>query len=196
MDRAQIESLAKLSGFSDLGKCEFEQIRNGYWPSHPDYDQMRELHPWWRITTEFGTVVVGRRKKVFEINWNETSRRGIVTDDDVTKDNTMVHAWSIGDAVNYMRKILTLPIVDVTLPDFKEYDCTKFEDINMIIRRFSDTTTIEFRLMIALLDTYHNQPSPPPISLSIASKNGVKVKDRFVLHVGDLRIEWMTKRNV
>lgn len=191
MELQQVQALALLAG---LGECTFEQIANGYWPHHPDYADMRKLHPWWRIKTNFGTIVIGWRKRVIQIDWKDTNRRGIVTDSDTTKDVTMVHAWSIGEALGYLKAIPSLPIVDVTLPQFKDHDCTVFKDIDFLIRRFTDTTTLEHKLMVQILGTV--DPETTPIRLSVASKAEGNSKDRFVLHVGDLRIEWMTRRNV
>lgn len=191
MELKHVQSLALLAG---LGECKFEEIVNGYWPFHPDYAEMRKLHPWWRITTTFGTIVVGRRKKVFNIDWSGTNRRGEVTKDDVSKDDTFVHAWNIGDVVKYLHDIPSLPIVDVTLPDFKSYDCTKFSDVDMLVRRFTDATKIEHKLMIQMLESVN--PDLTPVRLTLSNRNGESKKGLFVLHIGELRIEWLTERVV
>lgn len=76
------------------------QIENGYWPEA--YTERRAANPWWKVLTPFGTIVIGKRKRVFNIDWTDTSIRGVVTEDHVTKDETHVHAWSIGKAVDYL----------------------------------------------------------------------------------------------
>lgn len=189
MQRNEIEALFLLAGINTLG---VKQIENEYWPKHPDYDNVRESNPWWRVVTDFGLIVVGRRKKVIQIDWREGNRRGIVTEDDVTKDDTHVHAWSLGKAVSYLQAIKTLPVVDVPLSEFVYYGCTKFKDIDIFIRRFSDTATVEHKIMLHILDTV--DPETIPIRLSATISRSSNDKARYVLHVGDLRIEWMTKR--
>jgi hypothetical protein len=79
------------------------ELANGYWPDHPNYDDVRT--PWWLALTPIGLVRIGRRKRVIEIVWEATDVRAIVTEDDVTKGPDMVHAWSQAKAVEYMTRL-------------------------------------------------------------------------------------------
>lgn len=66
------------------------ELANQYWPDAPSYDDVRT--PWWLFLTSIGPIRWGRRKRVIEIDWNACAFRGIVTVDDVTKSETIVHA--------------------------------------------------------------------------------------------------------
>jgi hypothetical protein len=80
-------------------ECMWE-LANGYWPDSPAYDDART--PWWLAKTSLGLIRIGSRKRVLEIDWSTTDVRRVVTDDDVTKTASMVHAWSTAKAVNYL----------------------------------------------------------------------------------------------
>lgn len=66
-----------------------------------EYDPERD-DSWWLVKTELGLIKIGWRKRVICIDWSETPIRKLVTTDDVTKDETMVHAWSVGEAIKYL----------------------------------------------------------------------------------------------
>ncbi len=78
------------------------RLENNYWPRCEEYREMREGSPWWLAQTPFGMVKIGWRKRVIEIDWSATPVRGIVTTHEVTKEETMVHAWSCYRAVEYL----------------------------------------------------------------------------------------------
>lgn len=90
------ESIMKLAGFEWTHAWE---LANRYWPDHPNYDGVRQ--PWWLFLTQFGPVEIGRRKRVFVISWAACAFKGIVTNDDVTKDVSVVHAWTVEKMVEY-----------------------------------------------------------------------------------------------
>jgi hypothetical protein len=79
------------------------ELANGYWPDSPDYDDVRT--PWWLAQTSVGLIRIGWRKRVIEIDWSATGNEVSVTDDDVTKWLTMVHAYSTAKAVEYLTKL-------------------------------------------------------------------------------------------
>ena len=79
-----------------------DELANGYWPRTPDYLELRESSPWWLVTTEYGAIVIGWRKRVIDIDWSRTALREIVTSDDVTKSETHVHAWNAHNALKYL----------------------------------------------------------------------------------------------
>lgn len=76
------------------------ELVNKYWPEA--YVEMKRDHPWALFITTFGPVVIGWRKRVISINWVDTKVRTVVTEDEVTKDVTMVHAWSYNKALEYL----------------------------------------------------------------------------------------------
>ena len=84
------------------------KLENQYWPSVDTYDELRRNNPWWLVKTEFGIVEIGKRKRVYSVDWSETSVRGIVTEDDVTKDETMVHAYTMADLLTYLLELQKL----------------------------------------------------------------------------------------
>lgn len=102
MKEEQVRALFVLAGIPVVS---LQKIENRYWPNHPDYDDMRENFPWWRVGTETGFVVVGWRKRVIEIDWTDTKVRSIVTGDNVTKDETHAHADSYAKAVEYLGRL-------------------------------------------------------------------------------------------
>jgi hypothetical protein len=79
------------------------QIGNQYWPEA--YVEERKRDPWWLVQTPAGLVKIGWRKRVISIDWEDTPVRVEVTTDQVTKDKTMVHAYSFGKAVDYVTQL-------------------------------------------------------------------------------------------
>ena len=79
-----------------------DELPNEYWPRVPNYQQLRDESPWWLVHTEFGMVKIGWRKRVISIDWRRTAVRAVVTEDDVTKDDTYVHAYSYVKALEYL----------------------------------------------------------------------------------------------
>lgn len=99
MDFEHAKALFLLAG---IEARKFHQLANKYWPDADGYAEVRRENPWWLVETPYGLVEIGWRKRVISIDWNDTPVREIVTEDDVTKDATMVHAWSYAKAVEYL----------------------------------------------------------------------------------------------
>jgi hypothetical protein len=115
----EVKALVTLAAIDHDG---IHKTPNLYWPDHANYDDMREKYPWWVVHVKGGgNITIGWRKRVIFIDWSSTNRRGLITTDDVTKDDTLVHAWSIHKALEYLRAWNELPIVDVTAPGMKNY---------------------------------------------------------------------------
>ncbi len=74
------------------------QIKNQYW-NDPTYN------PWWLVRTPKGLIEIGWRKNVMSINWEDTPVRAIITEDQVTKEESLVHAWSVQDAIRYLTEL-------------------------------------------------------------------------------------------
>ncbi len=85
------------------GPIYVEEIPNGYDP---------ELvhHPWLVVTTTIGRFRIGWRKRVIEIDWSETrgteEAQTLFTHEDVTKSGSMIHAWSVEKAKEYIAVIV------------------------------------------------------------------------------------------
>ncbi|AXQ70018.1 hypothetical protein HOU03_gp250 [Caulobacter phage CcrSC] len=92
MDRKDLDAILHLAGIKPLG----------IWETVNGYSKTRE-DPWYLVHTDFGMIHIGWRKRVISIDWEQTKVRVIVTEDDVTKDETQVHAHSMADAAVYLR---------------------------------------------------------------------------------------------
>lgn len=131
MNQVQVTAMFNLAGLEILS---LTQVRNDYWPSHENYDEVRKSSPWWEVGTPEGMIRIGWRKRVIEIDWITTKRRGEVTTDDVTKNDHMVHAYSVGDAITYLSRIRQLPIQEIVNPDEKTYLIHGKKDVEMTVR--------------------------------------------------------------
>lgn len=76
------------------------RLENQYWPYA--YAQARAENPWWLAKTPYGLILVGRRKRVWVIEWTETKFRGVITNDQTTKLDYLVHVWTREKLVEYM----------------------------------------------------------------------------------------------
>lgn len=81
---------------------DLHQLANKYWPDCEGYEKIRRENPWWLVETKYGLIEIGHRKRVFAVDWNSTSIRKIITADDVTKNTSMVHAWTEGKLLEYL----------------------------------------------------------------------------------------------
>jgi hypothetical protein len=97
MNEEEAKALFLLAGFN---VTRFHRLENQYWPEA--YVEERKRSPWWLALTEFGPIKIGWRKRVISINWEDTPSRVLVTEDDVTKEPTLVHAWSYVKALEYL----------------------------------------------------------------------------------------------
>ena len=72
------------------------------------YDPDWAERPWWMVMTDYGPIIIGPRKRVVNIGWEHTGIRGKVTDDDVTSEETCVHAYTTEKIIEYLRNLLNL----------------------------------------------------------------------------------------
>lgn len=105
MQLQYLNAVFLLAGIEIIG---LKKIPNGYYPEAYK-EEADEKYPWWIVTTSFGDIKIGWRKRVISIDWSRTSFRGIVTEDEVTKDLYMVHAYGYPMAAQYLRALSTLP---------------------------------------------------------------------------------------
>lgn len=97
---AKWEAMFTLANIEVLNSWE---IPNQCWPQA--YMKLRAENPWWLIQVPQGIIQIGWRKRVISIDWSGTSFRGIITEDNVTKSDTMVHAWSEEKAIEYLKAL-------------------------------------------------------------------------------------------
>ncbi len=100
MSEEQAKAIFLLAGII-VTRC--HQIENGYWPYA--YVEERKRSPWWLVETNIGVIIIGWRKRVISIDWTSVAVRVVVTEDDVTKDESRVHAYSYAKAVEYLSKL-------------------------------------------------------------------------------------------
>lgn len=95
-NEAQVRAMFLLANIDVIA---VEAIDNEYSPS------LIDTLPWFKVMTPFGTIKLGNRKRVISIDWTDTDVRHVVTEDHVTKSDRLVHAWSVGKAVNYLTEV-------------------------------------------------------------------------------------------
>jgi hypothetical protein len=65
--------------------------------------------PWFRVTSSIGHILIGWRKRVLEIEWKDTvvklGAHDLFPDDNVTRWESGIHAWSLDDATRYIKKL-------------------------------------------------------------------------------------------
>lgn len=103
-----MKGLFVLSGLEILS---YQELPNEYW-SDPE-----RKSPWWFVKTQYGWIKLGWRKRVISIHWDDTDyRSGVstfadgrmiseITDHDVTKGETYVHAWGYPNAVETLQNL-------------------------------------------------------------------------------------------
>jgi len=104
----QFRSIFEKAGFKEIRMA---ALPNEYYPS--DYSA-----PWFNVSTEFGTIKIGWRKRVINIDWSameETLRAcgklpkqsilSLFDKENVTKGNTFIHAWGWEKAQDYLSRI-------------------------------------------------------------------------------------------
>lgn len=100
----ELDSIFHLAGVTVLNKW---QIQNRYWGK--TVDGRTPAVPWWLVKTYLGLIEIGWRKRVISIDWSDTRVKTIVTTDEVTKDESGAHAYSVEDAVKYLKAWLNAP---------------------------------------------------------------------------------------
>jgi len=103
------ESMLNIAGFKILDCYE---LPNEYWPL--SYFRLRMENPWWLFKTQFGLLKIGWRKRVIAIGWDWIDC--VVTQDDVTKNSMMVHAWTDLKAVEYLKQLCDTSELNVLYP--------------------------------------------------------------------------------
>lgn len=101
---ARVAERAQIVGLFPAG-CYVEEIPNGY-----DSGWSQKHLPWFVVTTSVGRITIGWRRRVIAIDWSETcgtkTSGELFPTEDVTKDKTSIHAWSIDKARAYVAAII------------------------------------------------------------------------------------------
>jgi hypothetical protein len=75
----------------------------------PDEYCGREDTPWYLIQLPKGTIKIGWRKRVISIDWsaymNGIDLSELFKKEDVTKGATMIHAYGVKSATDYLKRI-------------------------------------------------------------------------------------------
>jgi len=83
-----------------------EELPNGYCK-----DTCCKHLPWFRVTTHIGHFTIGWRKRVIHLEWTDTRNiipsEELFSEEEVTKFDRVIHAWSLDQARNYVKKIIT-----------------------------------------------------------------------------------------
>lgn len=180
MKHAEVLSLFALA---QIRVTDISQIVNPYWPANSHFDDMRERFPWWSVRVEGGVINLGWRKRVISIDWRLTDRRGLVTEDDVTKDDNCVHAWSFAKAVEYLSHWSQLPRVAVTTPNSKEFTLHGKEEVLQVFR-IHEITSPEGLALKSLIEA---STDDAPIVMTITSAGGYHA---YNLRIGKLSIAY------
>ncbi len=85
-----------------------ETIPNEYGDSTSDPYYLHS--PWLLVTTRIGRIKIGWRKRVISIDWSDSTliktANELFPNEDVTKDDQLIHAWGYGKAKEYLAKII------------------------------------------------------------------------------------------
>jgi len=94
----------------DISNATVEWIENRYWPCSKEYDELRS--PWLRVTTPHGPIVLGWRKRVIHIEWQDTNLdvngKDAVAEEWITHGDRMCHAWSYTQAAACLERLFNL----------------------------------------------------------------------------------------
>ena len=113
------EFFATLFTLTNITVLAHWQLANNYWPNMyviklgeraiaPWWQVKlgeRVTAPWWLVKTEVGLIQIGRLERVWQISWEDTPIRKIITSDEVTKSDTHVHAWSEEKLLEYLKAL-------------------------------------------------------------------------------------------
>lgn len=81
---------------------DFTRIPNEYWTRTPEYGES-----WFLVQVPFGVIKLGWRKRVVELRWGKTelARQPDFSKEEVTREETMIHAWGLVKLIEYLRAI-------------------------------------------------------------------------------------------
>lgn len=106
-ERAKKTKAEFVKAFDDAGfdAIFMEEIPNEYFGAD---DPWGMSDPWYIVTTKVGHIKVGWRKRVILLDWDRTTLEdttALFSDDDVTKGDTMIHAWNYEKLTSYLESL-------------------------------------------------------------------------------------------
>ncbi len=104
MNTKKVTALFTVAGF-DVLVIKYLVDGYSYGPEDPRFFGLYPRTVWYFVKTEIGWIEFGLRKRVLSIDWSDTAIRKIITEDNVTKDDYLVHAWSEEDAIKYLKAL-------------------------------------------------------------------------------------------
>lgn len=69
-----------------------------------------EMSPWYKVTTPKGVVIIGWRKRVIELSWEDRvniDAANLFPDEQPTKIGRMIHAYGYDKAKQYISRLLS-----------------------------------------------------------------------------------------
>lgn len=88
-----------------FGSYHFVEVPNDYYKS----ELWNFRSPWMRVYTSWGVFLIGWRKRVIELSWEDTIFTGtaeeLFKDQNTTKSNKMIHAWSYDELQAYLIRL-------------------------------------------------------------------------------------------
>lgn len=106
-----LQTLVSLFAMANIEIISIKRLRNKYHPDTHAYRDAIKSSPWWLVEIDIGVIEIGWRSSVIHIDWLHTGKkfdRHAVTTEDVTKSDTMIHAWGYAKAIEYLRRIQQL----------------------------------------------------------------------------------------
>lgn len=102
MERATVLSIFQLAGVPVL---DTKRLENAYWPAA--YKEEILANPWWFVRTPHGWIEVGRRKRVFSVEWKDTPFRKYFFPEDssASQDLHYCHVASVEEIISVLKKL-------------------------------------------------------------------------------------------
>lgn len=112
MNEQEVRAMFLLADIPVIG---LRKVDNGYWPKDPEFQERRDKEPWWIVDIGRGSIEIGNRKSVVEIEWCNTgivfpfiphdghdnfSDKHIIKDVNTTVWETGCHSRGYGGAVS------------------------------------------------------------------------------------------------
>lgn len=104
LNQEEVRSLFLLAGFKVL-RIEALIDGYGYSPEDPRYITTPPRCAWWFVKTEFGWIKIGNRKRVIEIEWEDTGlAEGVLTNAEVLVSNGpfYIHAYTTVEVLAHL----------------------------------------------------------------------------------------------
>ena len=98
LERFQRERFTRVFENAGFGTVSMTAIPNRYWQH--DY-----ATPWFEVSTQYGVIVIGWRKRVINLDWSATGIVAPVPGEDVTCGEGWTHAWGEDKATEYLTRI-------------------------------------------------------------------------------------------